>query len=394
MYVCLIAYPWVHSAPFIVTLSIVVSVALVYAIVQANLWSITLVTALYHRVTHERLLEFLRSGREYKASDWAPSGAPSGHSAADASRGETVARRDLERDFPGMDAGTADGLEELRSLIGRPRLFGRACGYCGAPHAPIICPACQRIQFGDLMHENLRPHMPDWNWSLAVFLGRYRWEVMLATVPASIGGMIGLTHVALTEQREMNLTRTQKVESEADKFIGAALSFRWALAALEARCGSELSSQFCSGLYATLNENYMTFSWYGDPLIESLGRAVCFDEVRSWWLSERQRYACAYLEGGRAAPVDVVDDAFRVYNEALNSSAATDEARRVAAINLYYKGRKVGCIVSALRWDTRPNENDRGCLTLLRDDWADIDSVPTCGGGAAGAEWGCWDMKP
>jgi hypothetical protein len=378
-YISLIARPRAHTEVVVIGLAMSLTACLALCVMFANLWSTILLTALYVRVFHERLLEALRNHRRYKSSEW---GSPDSDDAE-----LDAARRDLEHDFTDLDLNRKADVDDLKDIIGRLRLFGRACGFCGAPHAPIICPTCHSIQYGDLARDNLTPHMPKWHWTRAVFLGRYRWELLAAVIPASLAGVIVLTQTALAEARRTAAEHEEKVTADAERFITATISYRWALEAFESRCRSETKEGLCDELFQRMYADYMQFSWYGDSLLSTLNAETCETTSET---GSRAGAACAYL-AGRGSPIDKVDEFFDEYVSKINHNDTSRHSRRLAAYNLFHAGRLVSCIVTTLHWQDGSGAVDNDCTNVLQNGWTNATALPDCDERTSTGSWGCWD---
>lgn len=368
-----------HAVGAIVLLSVLTVAAVAVAFVYGNLWANHLTRALYHRVLHERLIERLLNETTTKGETFVEFG-------SDSER--RFASRDLAEDlgFPVTELPTPQELADLKEFVGRPRLFGRACGYCGQPHAPVVCGQCGSIQWGNLEAGGLAPHMPEWWWSVATFFDKYRWEIASAVIPTMLTAVVAIDATAITSNRDSLARQQASFDAVADAFITATVQYRGSLHALEASCGGNIHrDELCRDLYQQLNQYYMHFSWYGEPLIQRLRARVC-DQPS---VHPADQPACNVIADG--SPIDAVDTAFGRYLAELHSQHPDRVRRRVAALNLYQAGRVVNCVVAQLHWVERPVgiDRDRSCERLLREGWHDVDEVPDCDPESATGEWGC-----
>lgn len=279
-------------------------------------------------------------------------------------------------------------LADAREIIGAPLLIGRPCGDCGHPHAPIQCSACGSVQWADLERERLQVAMPAWNYQQAAVISKYRRELFAGVLSSLFAFTTATAGSSFYAYKQNEAQQLQQYTHAADEFIESSFGYRAALAQFEAVCeGSvhgptlddDAMTTQCMDLFRQFQDHYYRFSWYGTPLLARLRERSCASPQH-----ELQRLACAHLTPERVDIVDQVDDRFRAY--LASQRVGNAEERRLNAVNLYYHGRIVGCVVGALAWydDTTPfaNRNFESCLVVMEADFEPFtsDDIPDCRG--------------
>ncbi len=332
-------------------------------------WSVTLGSALHRRVEHERLVYVAHHAAAVNGATGGPIPATLPGAAKEAA---LAALRD--DGFPVFDA------DEATRAIGAAVLYPRACGFCGHGLAPVTCPTCKSLQWGDLDPRRLHVVLPAWDWRLAAFVDRFRFEILTSLIPFLVSTMLLVGGEAIVRAERVQGANEARWQAHRRELIRSTGAWRSALISFEGSCTSDEDREgsACRELLRSVLDEYVAWSWLTPSVVGALERR-CPASTRPAQL------ACTRLverESGTAR----ADDYFRAWLHALWGGDDL-RARRLAAANLSGEGKEVSCIVEMFEL---PDEGVHAvayaaCEALMEKGWREAQGLEC----SPDFPWGC-----
>lgn len=295
----------------------------------------------------------------------------------------------LAKNLP--DSKKLERLAAAKQLRSARKLFGnRPCGFCGAETAPLICASCKSIQWSAIEHDDdahwvLDPGEPLENdprfhprliRSASAFFAEHRLPIGGAILAVVVGGALSFS----SSLRDVRGQVEQRAETEqwrrSERAITTAASYRSALMLFRDECGPSRASQpadgadryqrdRCAHLFDEITDHYFQLSWSAEPALAYLRARRC---ARLLDGRARQSAGVAPRAASQAADaesdalvdsacratdyrlVDLADDAFKIFYDAIDQSRAHGPYLRDLASTerLNEAGRTLACVLHIL----------------------------------------------